>query len=153
LNQTELDESLDDVDMAAVYAMPVAEPAPPGPARKRRKFRRYPKPVCTDAQWQAILAYQPNRCAVCHEEKELYRDHSYRSGKTRGGLCRQCNCMLGMAKDSPTRLKNALAYLKNPPGKALGLCDTEKDGLTRPTAAGREGKQPTTTKETSDPTT
>jgi hypothetical protein len=32
-----------------------------------------------------------------------------------------------MFKDSPTRLKNALAYLKSPPGKALGLCDSEKE--------------------------
>jgi hypothetical protein len=30
-------------------------------------------------------------------------------------------------KDSPTMLKKALAYLKNPPGKALGLCDSEKE--------------------------
>jgi hypothetical protein len=34
-----------------------------------------------------------------------------------------------MFKDSPTRLRNALAYLRNPPGKALGMCDSEKERL------------------------
>jgi Recombination endonuclease VII len=54
-------------------------------------------------------------------------DHSYRTGKTRGLLCRQHNAALGFWKDSPAMLKKALAYLKNPPGKALGLCDSEKE--------------------------
>src|SRR6266550_1213601 len=79
----------------------------PEPKRKRRKFRKYPRPECTEAQWKAILELQQGRCALCGEEKELYQDNSYRSGTMRGGLCRQCNCALGMLKDSPTRLKRA----------------------------------------------
>src|SRR5262245_12518018 len=97
----------------------------PEPKRKRRKFRKYGRPECTEAQWKAILELQQGRCAICGEKKELYQDHSYRTGKTRGGLCRQCNCALGMLKDSPTRMRRALAYLQNPPAKALGFGETE----------------------------
>jgi hypothetical protein len=32
-----------------------------------------------------------------------------------------------MFKDSPRRLRNALAYLRNPPGKALGFGESEKE--------------------------
>ena len=99
----------------------------PEPKRKRRKFRKYARPVCTEAQWKAILELQQNRCAVCDAEVTLYQDHSYRSGKTRGGLCRQCNCAIGMLKDSPSRLNRALAYLKNPPAKRLGFGETERE--------------------------
>lgn len=97
----------------------------PEPKRKRRKFRKHARPVCTEAQWKAILDLQQGRCAICGEETQLYQDHSYRSGKMRGGLCRQCNCALGMLKDSPTRLRRALAYLQNPPAKALGFGESE----------------------------
>jgi hypothetical protein len=74
-------------------------------------------------------------------------DHSYRTSKTRGVLHRSpCNAGLGMFKDSPTKLKNALAYLKSPPGKALGLCDSEKDRpLGKPRSG--QGKRSTTKKE------
>jgi hypothetical protein len=54
-------------------------------------------------------------------------DHSYRSGKTHGLLCRQHNAALGMFKDSPTLLKRALAYRQNPPAKALGFGENEKE--------------------------
>jgi Recombination endonuclease VII len=136
--ETELDESLADLDLEAVYSAPVV--VPDQPKRKRRRYRKYPKPVFTEAQWQAILEYQQRRCAVCGEETELYQDHSYRSGKPRGGLCRQCNCASGMLKDSPTRIRRLLAYLANPPAKALGFGQTE---VERPTRGARANKQPT----------
>jgi hypothetical protein len=110
---------------AEFMAQPI-EPIPE-PKRKRRKYRRFPRPECTEAQWRAILDLQQGRCAICGEEKELHQDHSYRTGKTRGGLCRQCNCALGMLKDSPSRLKRALAYLRNPPAKALSFGESEKE--------------------------
>ena len=97
------------------------------PIRKCRRYRRYPKPVCSDAQWQALLELQQHCCALCGAEGELYQDHSYRTGKTRGALCRQCNCALGMLGDSPKRLAKALAYLRNPPAKALGFGETEME--------------------------
>jgi hypothetical protein len=34
---------------------------------------------------------------------------------------------LGMFRDSPFRLRNALRYLRNPPAEALGFGDSEKE--------------------------
>ena len=97
------------------------------PKRQRRKYRRYPRPECSPAQRAALLEQQQGRCALCGAEGELYVDHSYRTGKTRGLLCRPHNAALGMFKDSPTLLKRALAYLRNPPAKALGFGESEKE--------------------------
>ena len=101
----------------------------PEPKRKRRKFRKYPRPECTLAQRAALLELQQGRCGICGAEGELYVDHSYRSGKTHGLLCRQHNAALGMFKDSPTLLKRALAYLHNPPAKVLGFGESEKEKI------------------------
>jgi Recombination endonuclease VII len=79
--------------------------------------RTYPKPVSTADERAALEAFQGGACAICGEVTELHLDHSYRTGKTRGLLCRTCNTALGMFKDFPTRLKKALAYLKHPPMK------------------------------------
>jgi hypothetical protein len=65
------------------------------------------------------MAFQRGVCAICGEAIELHCDHSRRTGKTRGLLCRTCNAALGMFKDSPTRLKRALCYLRHPPAKEL----------------------------------
>jgi hypothetical protein len=107
----------------------VEEPLPP--RRKRRRFRKYPKPVCTEEEKAALLVYQKNICPICKEPiraEDAVVDHSYRNSKTRGVLHRSpCNAGLGMFKDSPTRLRNALAYLRNPPAKALGFGEIEKE--------------------------
>jgi hypothetical protein len=84
MNETELDESLEDIDLAAVYAAPVEEPAQPARKRKRRKFRKYPRPECTTARCQALMELQQGRCGICREafpEKDLMTDHSYRTGR------------------------------------------------------------------------
>jgi uncharacterized protein (DUF1684 family) len=58
MNQTEQDESLDEVDLDALYAMPVEVPAEAPTKRKRWKYRRYPTPTCTPAQKQALWEHQ-----------------------------------------------------------------------------------------------
>jgi Recombination endonuclease VII len=120
-----------EVSMAEAEFMSQPVEVPVEPKRKRRRFRKYAKPECTEAQWRAILDLQQGRCPVCGEEKELYQDHSYRTGKTRGGLCRQCNCAAGMLKDSPARIKRLLEYLVNPPAKQLGFGESENERRTR----------------------
>jgi hypothetical protein len=63
-----------------------------------------------------LAELQGGRCAVCgRDDVALHVDHSRRTGKTRGLLCRQCNCALGMLGDSPMRLRAALRYLLRPP--------------------------------------
>lgn len=66
---------------------------------------------------QLIIAYdrQNGRCAICKIEVALISsaiDHNHETGEFRGVLCKQCNRALGMFKDSPFVLKEALKYLQ-----------------------------------------
>jgi Recombination endonuclease VII len=61
------------------------------PKEKRRKYRRYPKPVCTSEQKKALWEYQQRRCPICTEPVSLEEgvtDHSYRNSRNRGVLHR-----------------------------------------------------------------
>jgi hypothetical protein len=60
---------------------------------------------------------QNNRCKICGvPESELNRkldlDHDHLTYKLRGLLCKKCNSLLGMAKDNPIILQNAIKYLE-----------------------------------------
>jgi hypothetical protein len=98
----------------------LVEPVPV--PKKRRKFRKYAKPVCSPETKARLYELQEGRCAVCGEEfeaEDLFIDHSYRTGKTRGLLCRLHNTALGMMKDSHQLLAAAIRYLKHPPMEQL----------------------------------
>lgn len=62
-------------------------------------------------------------CAVCHSptprkvsrtggEGEWTVDHDHKTGKVRGVVCHPCNTALGMADDSPERLRALADYLE-----------------------------------------
>lgn len=64
---------------------------------------------------------QNNVCAICHQPEtfllkgrvhSLAVDHCHKTGKIRGLLCRNCNQMLGLAKDDINTLEKAADYLK-----------------------------------------
>ena len=58
---------------------------------------------------------QEECCAICKDGIELMDsaiDHNHDTGEFRGVLCKQCNRALGMFKDSPVVLRNALEYLE-----------------------------------------
>ena len=61
-----------------------------------------------------VYERQEECCAICKTEIELIDsaiDHNHNTGEFRGVLCKRCNRALGMFKDSPTILRNALEYL------------------------------------------
>jgi hypothetical protein len=65
-----------------------------------------------------ILLYQNNKCAICHDElnKSIRSppvDHCHNSGKVRGILCHKCNTGLGFFKENPEILESAIRYLKS----------------------------------------
>lgn len=80
----------------------------------------------TKEQYTALLEEQNYACKICgiHQDdnthKYLYVDHCHSSGLVRGLLCRTCNSMLGMAKDDPIILENAINYLKETKMKDMG---------------------------------
>lgn len=67
-----------------------------------------------------MVRKQHNKCAICgnKETKKLHGkvvslavDHCHKTGKVRGLLCQNCNHGIGMLKDDPKLLKNAIIYL------------------------------------------
>ena len=74
----------------------------------------------TIEQYELRLIEQGSRCAVCpqlavHEKHGvLHVDHDHKTGTIRGLLCHKCNTALGLADDSPDRLKALAAYLEKP---------------------------------------
>lgn len=68
-------------------------------------------------KWLEMLSTQKNRCAICNvfSEKTNFfsTDHDHATGKIRGLLCKNCNTVLGHAKDNIEILKKAIIYLEN----------------------------------------
>ncbi len=67
-------------------------------------------------QFDALLAAQDNRCAICGTTewpgKGPHVDHDHGSGAVRGILCGNCNNGLGMFGEDPARLRAAAEYLE-----------------------------------------
>lgn len=70
------------------------------------------------------LTNQNGDCAICQttlpdlfvyeDRRRGYAiDHNHKTGEFRGILCLSCNTLLGMAKDDPEILKEAIIYLQN----------------------------------------
>lgn len=75
----------------------------------------------TEDEFSEMREGQNNRCAICREQKEIFvvdHDHECCPGRrscggcVRGLLCRNCNSMIGFAKDQVDILENAITYLK-----------------------------------------
>lgn len=70
----------------------------------------------TLAQYNEILAEQKHLCALCGErpdsDRRMHVDHDHATGKIRAVLCHHCNLLLGNAKDSVDRLRQAIEYLE-----------------------------------------
>ena len=80
-----------------------------------RKHNIKAKYNITPEEFDTKLKAQDGVCAICKKVDELGTrlaiDHDHVSNKNRGLLCRRCNMMLGLAKDSEFILSNALAYI------------------------------------------
>ncbi len=81
---------------------------------KKSELRR--KYGITLEDWSRLYDMQKGLCAICSEvfisNSAAHVDHNHITNKVRGLLCRQCNTMLGFAKDDVLILQNAINYLK-----------------------------------------
>jgi predicted nucleic acid-binding Zn ribbon protein len=70
----------------------------------------------TIEEFEARLASQGNRCAICRTEewsgKGPHVDHDHATGHVRGVLCHKCNLGLGKFNDDPELLRAAIRYLE-----------------------------------------
>lgn len=67
-------------------------------------------------KFNEMLKAQNDSCAICEVKqsvigKSLCVDHDHKSGAVRGLLCGPCNNSLGLLKESPSALFNAINYL------------------------------------------
>lgn len=61
-----------------------------------------------------IQNIQNGFCAICKikpEDHKLFVDHSHKTQKIRGLLCRKCNSLLGFCNDKKEILESAIIYL------------------------------------------
>lgn len=90
--------------------------------RKENHLKR--KYGITPEDKERMLKKQNFRCAICGEEiflfgdlkninKVAHVDHNHETREVRGLLCSDCNRGIGLLKDSPLILANALKYLEN----------------------------------------
>lgn len=54
----------------------------------------------------------PKFCAICKSEDQLAVDHCHTTGKVRGVLCRVCNSVVGLMKESVLLTEGLLRYMK-----------------------------------------
>lgn len=99
---------------------------------KRRKYNKeHPELVraaklkqmfgITLADYNVMWNNQNGLCAICGKPEVATRngvvkflavDHCHETGKIRALLCQTCNCILGYANDSVTRLMKLIDYLE-----------------------------------------
>ena len=67
-------------------------------------------------QKMEMIINQDSKCVICGEpfleSENTCIDHSHKTGKIRGILCRKCNAGLGQFRDDINILRNALEYLE-----------------------------------------
>ena len=104
--------------------------------RKKKQYHKRPQHIAnnrfrttgfTQELWDAAWVMQDGLCAICqcdlltyhnpHVSKgpKMCADHDHATMRPRGILCSTCNKALGFFKDSPDRLRAAIAYLADPP--------------------------------------
>ena len=66
-------------------------------------------------EYDALLKSQDNKCKICNTKhtghKPLCVDHCHNSTRVRGLLCKKCNTSLGLLREDPKIMVNALLYL------------------------------------------
>jgi hypothetical protein len=68
-------------------------------------------------QEKAMGRKRPEFCEICGGPPNdrwgvLHFDHDHKTGKPRGWTCRNCNVIMGLARDSVDRLLDLAAYLE-----------------------------------------
>ncbi len=80
------------------------------PLERRRTIRAYD---LTREEFEVLRAALDDRCAICRVTFTAtpHIDHDHATGRVRGLLCRRCNTGLGLFRDDPARLREAIRYL------------------------------------------
>jgi hypothetical protein len=81
-----------------------------------KKYQLNKKFGITLEQYDAMLAAQDGKCAICSEKcvsgRKLAVDHNHHTNKNRGLLCSRCNMGLGLFLENKAILNNAIEYVR-----------------------------------------
>jgi len=87
--------------------------------KKRRKiYDLKNKYGLSITEFDDLLLSENNKCPICGQPLDLLNlkniciDHNHLTGKVRGILCRKCNLAIGLLRDNPEYLRNAIKYLE-----------------------------------------
>lgn len=90
--------------------------------RREREYRLQRKYGIGVDEFDALLAAQDGRCAICGTDAPNGQgwqvDHDHESGAVRGILCFGCNVSIGHLNDNPALLRAAAAYIESCPQPA-----------------------------------
>ena len=80
----------------------------------KRKLRKY---GITEDEYNVLLEESGGLCMICKKKplNWLVIDHCHETHVVRGLLCGNCNTGLGLFKDNPELLQNAIKYLASVP--------------------------------------
>ena len=85
------------------------------PTRWRQHVYKYLYGISMQ-EYNALFATQNGLCAGCYRHQSQFTkrfgvDHDHKTGRVRGLLCRDCNFILGLAKDSAQTLERLAKML------------------------------------------
>lgn len=85
--------------------------------RRGHRRKKYEKYGYTEEAYNKMFEKQKGQCDICGKHQtslsiSLAVDHCHNSNKIRGLLCRDCNLMLGFARDRIETLTKAIEYLE-----------------------------------------
>lgn len=78
----------------------------------RHRLQRY---GLTQEQYDKMYMEQLGLCAACHEpfgKKIPVVDHNHKTGKVRGLLHHNCNCIVGYSKEDADKLRFVAEYIE-----------------------------------------
>lgn len=99
-------------------------------AKDEARLRRY---GLSGDEYRTLAARQDNRCAICGTRASENRrgrgtrgaltvDHDHETGLIRGLLCSPCNTGIGGLRHNQDLLRQAIAYLADPPALTSEQC-------------------------------
>lgn len=82
-----------------------------GASAKRAK--RHHRAHVSNSTYETLTKKFGEVCMICagKARQRLAIDHCHATGRIRGLLCHRCNTAIGLLRDSPELLANAIAYL------------------------------------------
>ena len=94
----------------------------------------------TIEQYDRLVAFRNGRCHACNQARQgnLCVDHDHKTLFVRGLLCRRCNRVLGLIRDSGYIAEGLADYLSAPTAGLLGISvKVDPAKANRPSRRGR----------------